>query len=131
MADYEKSQTVNGQASEIYDYLADPSHLTEYVATMVKAQVVSGDHLHVAADISRGHEEGEAMFRADASSHRIEWGAMESHGYSGWLAVGDGASAGTSSVTIHLSTRDDENKAEIEQAIDQTLGNISKLMSPA
>ena len=131
MADYEQSRTVSGRASEIYDYLADPSHLTDYVATMVKAQVVSSDHLHVAADVSRGHEEGEAMFRADPAARRIEWGGMEGHAYGGWLRVGDGGSSTESVVTIHLSTTDDENKAEIEKAISDTLGNIAGMMSAA
>ena len=131
MAEYEKSQTVRGRATDIYEYLADPTHLTDYVATMVKAQVVSSEHLHVAADISRGHEEGEAMFRANAAARRLEWGGMEGHPYHGWLDVGEGASAGESVVTIHLSTGDVEDRAEIEQAITDTLHNISTMMSPA
>jgi len=131
MAEYEKSQTVHGRASEIYDYLADPGHLTDYVATMVKAQVVSSEHLHVAADVSRGHEEGEAMFRANVAARRLEWGGMEGHAYRGWLDVEDGATAAESVVTIHLSTSDEEDRAEIEQAIVDTLHNISTTMSPA
>jgi hypothetical protein len=131
MAEYEKSQSVSGRAADIYDYLADPAHLTEYVATMVQAQVVSRGHLHVAADVSRGHEEGEAMFRSDSAARRIEWGGREGHAYSGWLAVAEGGSATESVVTIHLSTSDDENAAEIERAISETLGNIASMMSPA
>ena len=131
MAEYERSQTVSGRAAAIYDHLADPAHLTDYVATMVKSQVVSSEHLHVAADVSRGHEEGEAMFRADPAGRRLEWGGLEGHPYHGWLSVTDGGSADESVVTIHLSTSDGENRAEIEQAITDTLGNISTMMSPA
>ena len=131
MADYEQSRIVDGRASDIYDYLADPGHLTGYVATMVKAQVVAADHLHVAADISRGHEEGEAMFRADASARRLEWGGLPDHGYHGWLAVADGDSADTSTVTIHLATRDDADHDEIERAIAQTLDNIGTILTSA
>lgn len=128
--EYERSATVHAAPATTYDYLANPRHLTEYVATMAQAEPSAPGHLHVAADVHGRHEEGDATFRADPAARRLEWGGDDGRGYHGWLNVTDGDMGGSARVTIHLSTRDEADRAEIEQAIEQTLANIERELAP-
>jgi Polyketide cyclase / dehydrase and lipid transport len=128
MAEYERSTTVQATPSATYGYLSDPQHLPDYVATMTQARATGQDHLRVAAEVQGRHEEGEAMFRADPSSRRLEWG-REGHDYHGWLTVTDGGSDDTAKVTIHLHTHDDSDGAEVERALDETMSKIENAVS--
>jgi uncharacterized protein YndB with AHSA1/START domain len=130
MADFERSATIHAPADATYEYLADPRHMPEYVATMTLAQPSRGGHLHVAADVKGRHEEGEAMFEADEAARRLEWG-REGHEYHGWLAVTGLTGAATSTVTIHLETHEQTDAAEVERALDETMANIERAVSPA
>jgi len=127
MAEYERSATVNATPAATYDYLADPRHMPDYVATMTQAQRSDGGHLHVAAEVEGRHEEGDAMFRSDPVSRRLEWG-REGHAYRGWLTVG-GDDGPISTVTIHLETHDESDGAAIERALDETIANIQHSLS--
>jgi hypothetical protein len=128
MADYEQSTPVHATPSAAYTYLADPRHMPEYVATMTQARPSGGGHLHVAADVENRHEEGEATFRADPLTRRLEWG-REGHDYQGWLSVGGGGGEGDATVTIHLRTHDDTDRAVVEQSLAETLANIERALS--
>ena len=128
MADYEQSTSVHATPLAAYTYLADPRHMPEYVATMTQARPSTSGHLHVAADVEDRHEEGEAMFRADPLTRRLEWG-REGHDYQGWLSVGDGGGDGEAKVTIHLRTRDDTDRALVEQSLAETLANIERAVA--
>jgi hypothetical protein len=130
MADFERSATIHATADATYEYLADPRHMPEYVATMTQAKEQPGGHLHVAADVEGRHEEGEAMFLADPAARRLEWG-REGHEYHGWLAVAGMTGAPTSMVTIHLETHDDTDAGEVERALDETMRRIEQAMSGA
>ena len=130
MADYERSATVHATAAETYEYLSDPLHLPEYVATMTQAQPTGGGHVHVAADVQGRHEEGEAIFRADPTMRRLEWG-REGHDYHGWLIVEEGDNLSSSTVTIHLQTHDDADAVEVDRALDETMVKIENAVSTA
>lgn len=129
MADFERSATIHASADATYQYLADPTHMPEYVATMTRAEASRGGHLHVAADVQGRQEEGEAMFEVDEAARRLEWG-REGHEYHGWLAVTGLTGAPTSTVTIHLETHEQTDAAEVERALDETMANIERAMSP-
>ena len=64
------SATIHAPADVTYEYLVDPRHMPEYVATMNQAREAPGGHLHVAADVQGRHEEGEAMFLPDPAARR-------------------------------------------------------------
>ena len=130
MAEFERSATIPASADATYEYLADPKHMPDYVATMTQAREALGGHLHVAADVQGRHEEGEAMFLADPAARRLEWG-REGHEYHGWLAVAGITGAETSRVTIHLETHDEADADEIERSLDETMRNIERAMSAA
>jgi hypothetical protein len=125
MADYERSATFDAAPQATYDYLADPPHMPEYIATMTGAGSVVGEHLHVSADVGDRHEEGDAMFHADAAARRLEWG-REGSSYRGWLSVDGDDGAETSTVTIHLRTHDDTEADQVERALDDTIANIER-----
>ena|SRR2546426_3606067 len=127
MAEYERSATVHATPAATYEYLADPRHMPEYVATMTQAQRSDRAHLHVTAEVEGRHEEGDAMFRSDPSSRRLEWG-REGHAYRGWLTVA-GDNGSTSTVTIHLETHDELDRAAVELALDATIANIQHSLS--
>lgn len=85
MRDFERTTTVNASPEDAFRFLADPSNLPRYVATMSAAQPEGSGRLHVAADVQGRYEEGDTRFGVDASSRRVEWGTEGSGGYGGWL----------------------------------------------
>jgi uncharacterized protein YndB with AHSA1/START domain len=121
MPDYEATRSVAASPDEVYGYVANPSHLPEYIPHLTKA-IAEGADLHVEADVEGRHEEGSAMFRPDAANRRIEWGGERAVPYSGWLQVQ--GSDGGSSVTIHLTVPDDRDKDMIQASIAEALSNI-------
>lgn len=129
MADFERSATIHAPADATYEYLEDPGHMPEYVAFMTEAQETPGGHLHVVADVEGRREEAEAMFEADSAARRLEWG-REGHEYHGWLTVAGMTGSPTSTVTIHLETHEETDTALVEQAIEETLHNIDRVMTP-
>jgi Polyketide cyclase / dehydrase and lipid transport len=130
MAEYERSATVHAAPAATFDFLADPRHMPDYVATMTQARATGQGHLHVAADVQDRHEEADATFRADPATRRLEWG-REGHDYNGWLTVVDGKDVGSSTVTIHLRTHDALDAAEVERALEETMGKIETAVSTA
>jgi uncharacterized protein YndB with AHSA1/START domain len=128
MAEFERTVTVATAPDNAFRFLADPRNLPRYVARMTVAQPEGGNTLRVAAEVEGRHEEGDARFRSDPAARRIEWGAGNSTGYRGWLQVaesGDGAS-----VTIHLHVEREEDEAEIDRVLDETVSNIERLLAP-
>lgn len=127
MPDFERTTTVNANPDAAFRILANVKYLPEYVATMTGANETGNEMLHVEADVEGRHEEGNAAFRADPRDHRIEWGAENRGGYYGWMQIvpdGNG-----SSVTIHLHVPHEGEEAEINRVLDETAGNIRRLLA--
>jgi hypothetical protein len=124
MPDYERSTTITTGPDDAFRFLADPRNLPRYVASMVLAQPEQGETVRVAADVQGRREEGEARFRADPVSHRLEWGGEESSGYHGTLQVGEAGSGATVTIRLHLDHQQDE--AEINRVLDETVANIRR-----
>jgi uncharacterized protein YndB with AHSA1/START domain len=126
MTDHERTVTVSAAPDDAFGSLTDPSALPRYVATMISAEPGEGDRLRVAADVAGRHEEGEARVRVDGAARRMEWAGEEGSGYRGWLEV-VAAGAG-SSVTIHIEGARDDERAEIDRALDETAANIERML---
>lgn len=126
MPDYERTVTVSADPQAAFSFLSDTANLPKYVATMALARPESGDRLRVAADVQGRHEEGEAMFRTDASARLIEWGGENGSGYSGRLQVVP--SGAGSMVTVHLHLEHQEDETEINRVLDDTASNIQRLL---
>jgi Polyketide cyclase / dehydrase and lipid transport len=129
MVDYERVVSVGAAPEEAFRSLTDLGNLPQYVATMVSADSLTTDRLHVAADVRGRREEGDARFRVDEAGRRMEWSGEGGGGYRGWLevvAAGEG-----SSVTIHIEGAHDDERDEIDRALDETAANIAWMLSTA
>ncbi|WP_431966005.1 hypothetical protein [Actinacidiphila sp. bgisy160] len=72
-----------------------------------------------------------ALFRADRTRRRLEWGTREDDRYEGWLQV-DRADERTSEVTIHLSFFDESSAPPVDivdQALDDSLHRLSRMVT--
>lgn len=127
MPDFERTATVTAAPEDAFQFLADPSNLPKYVATMSLAKPEEGHRLHVAAEVQGRHEEGDARFTADAAQRRIEWGAGGQSRYAGSIAVSE--ANGGSSVHIRIHVEHEQDEGEINRAMDETVSNIERLLS--
>jgi hypothetical protein len=127
MADFERSLSVVASPSAAFSALSDVRNLPRYVATMVMATRGQGDDLHVAADVQGRHEEGDARFHVDQAGRRLDWGGEGESHYRGWLQVLESAEG--SSVTVHIHTVHDQDPAEVDRALDETMLNIERLLA--
>ena len=129
MPEYTRSEAVSSSPGAAFEYLANPSNLPTYVATMVMAHPAAEGKLRVAADVQGRHEEGEGSFRTDAAAGRIEWGSTDNPAYTGSLEISGGDNSCT--VTIKISTDREGEKGEpeeIERALAETTANIKRLL---
>lgn len=125
MADHEGSIQVAAPAKQLFDFLADVRHLTEYFDAMTSAEPAEGEAVHVVAEVNGSREEGEAWFRVDNAQQHIEWGSEGDSGYRGLLDVTGDDQAST--VTVQLHT---EHGAadQIDGGISATLGQVRRLV---
>lgn len=145
MADYEQTQQVDAPAEEVFTWLADVSHLPDYLPPVTDASLLGpseGDNpgqklrttLQHPEDKSRTFD-SEGYLSVDQSARRMEWGAESGRDYTGWLTVAD-AGGGSSAVTVHLSLGPrsaegdipDEEGAEdpLQEGIAATLESIRR-----
>jgi hypothetical protein len=127
MADYERSVTVAAVPDAAFQFLAEPTNLPRYVATMVEAERRHGDELRVAADVQGRHEQGEAHLHADPSARRMQWDAPGENDYRGRLEVRPSSEGSTVTIQIHVAGDADAN--EINRVLDETAANIERLLS--
>lgn len=127
MADISGSTTVDADASTLFDYLSDVSHLPDYFARMTEATPGEGEEVHTRAEAPGGTEvEADAWFRVDDEARTIEWGSEGASGYRGRLTVtaaGDGSQVQVDLHTERVSAEDDE----VRSGIDETLRTIKRI----
>lgn len=121
----EGSIDVSAPAEHLFDFLSDVRHLPQYFATMYEAEPVSGEAVHVVADVNGSREEGEAWFRVDEQSKHLEWGSEGASGYRGSLDVTGDQHTCTVTVTLHTEYG---NPDQINDGIATTLDKIRHLI---
>ena len=128
LPDLEKTFLVLTSADIAFDFLSDPIHLPDWIATVrLEESIAVEGELDVDADLAaRGGAPG-AGFVADRATRHIEWGRPE-HAYGGSIDVSEGT-ANTASVTVRLRTRDDADVAEVTRVFEQTIANIRRVLS--
>jgi uncharacterized protein YndB with AHSA1/START domain len=126
MAEHERAISVDADPDEAFRSLTDPINLPRYVATMVSVVPGDGGRLRVAADVQGRHEEGDAQVVVDEAARRMEWAGKGDGAYRGWLEVT--AQGMGSSVTIHLEGVRDDERAETDRALDETVANIERML---
>lgn len=127
MADYERTVTVTTAPDAAFRFLTDPSNLPRYIATMVLAEPKEDEQLRVAAEVQGRHEEGDARVQVDSTVRRMDWSAQSESGYRGWLQVSPSGEG--SAVTVHIHVARDEDEAEINRVLDETLANAERLLA--
>ena len=126
MPDFERTVIVNTEPEDAFRFLADPTNLPRYVATMSFARPEQGDRLRVAAEVQGRHEEGGARFTADPVRRHIKWGAEGQTGYWGRIEVAE--RNGGSSVHIRVHVEHEHDEREIDRTMDETVSNIERLL---
>jgi carbon monoxide dehydrogenase subunit G len=104
--DHVHSQFVAGDPDTVFGLLSDPASLARFVPQLTKVDR-HGENVAVEARYEGRTQHGEAQFRADEASRRIEWGADS--GYRGWLQVepdGDGSMLTLGLHTMHVEHAD-------------------------
>lgn len=111
MSDYEQTQQVDAAAATVFAWLADVSHLPDYLPPVVAASLEGESEgnnpgqklrttLRIPGDEQRSFD-AEGYLSVDENARRMEWGAESGRDYSGYLTVAE--SNGGSEVTVHLS----------------------------
>ena len=130
MPDFERSITVPVDPDTVFDYVSDPKHLPEFVATMTSARRNPGQQrseLHVTADVNGRHEEGDTRFRADRWSRSLDWGSHPD--YRGTMRVERADDTG-SRISLLLRIRDPRGEHKrIEQALDETMTRLTERLA--
>ena len=114
--EHEHTQHVAAASDRVFAALADVSNLPRYVPQLTAAERIDGDRVKVQARYEGHTQEGEAWFRSDESTRRIEWGAPEG-GYHGWIQVDDDEDG--SRLTLFLeTTHGDASDSEVMGTLD-------------
>jgi uncharacterized membrane protein len=129
MADFTGTTTVDASQKALFAFLSDVSNLPRYFARMTSATPGNGEEVHTTAQMPDGTTvEGDAWFRVDDSSQRIEWGsegASEYHGAVDVRSKGDTASE----VEVHVhTTRVEPGDSGVQEGVETTLAQIKRLV---
>ena len=79
MADYERVETVEASADDLFAYLSDVGNLPDYMRRMTSAEPAGDGAVHTTAELDFGGGEtrtvsGEAWFRVETGERRMRWG---------------------------------------------------------
>jgi hypothetical protein len=99
--EHESSTTIPVSPDGLYDAIAGVRNLTRVIPPLKSVRRTDPEHVEVTAQYEGPEEHGEAWFRTDDESRRVEW-ASDEHPYRGWMQVEpdrDGAK-----LTLHLNT---------------------------
>ena len=119
MTTIERSITVASSPTRTYDYVSDVGNLPRYMDSMTSAERTGPEEVHVTAVVpDRGTEEGEAWFRTEPASRRVEWGSEGSSDYHGWLQVDDDPGTGGSLVRLGLHLVRDDADGSLDRTLE-------------
>ncbi|MEU4806946.1 SRPBCC family protein [Actinosynnema sp. NPDC023587] len=103
MASYTHQVEVDLPSGRLFDFLADPRTLPQYMPKLTEVEPVGGDRVHVEADVGGKHITTEGWLRVDRDRHTLSWGTPGEDDYHGELTVSDHG-AGRSEIAITLHT---------------------------
>ncbi len=113
--DHVHSEHVAAAPDRVFAVLAEPGSLTRFVPQLTKISPHDGDRVEVEARYEGRSQRGDAYFRADGATRRIEWGTEG--GYSGSMSVesdGDGSMLTLSLHTTHVDHADHDIAATLD-----------------
>lgn len=114
--EHRHTQHVAASPDRVFCALANVKNLPRYVPQLTSVQPAEGDTISIEARYEGHTQQGEAWFRSDEGSRRIEWGAPGTD-YQGSIEIsqdGDG-----SMLTLSLTTsRGEVPDAELMGTLD-------------
>jgi hypothetical protein len=125
--DFERGTTVGLGADAIFALLADPARVADYVPLVTHVESTAEDGTPAEPEAARPEGLGEMRFFTDTAARRIEWGEPGAT-YGGSITV-DAGTASTSQVTVRLHTRDDLDRAKVEEFLDGAMRGIRRIAS--
>ncbi|HTF49758.1 MAG TPA: SRPBCC family protein [Pseudonocardia sp.] len=133
MARVDSSRVLEASTDAVWQVVADPARLADWVPTARFARPERSDNVHLEGE-SHGHPYSvTSPFHTDPARHRLDWSAPDAPGYEGSLHVVD--HDGDAEVQIHLSIPDDrippseEVLAEIQRGMEEALDRLSALLT--
>ena len=128
MGDFRATTTVNAAEGALFDYLSQVGNLPDYFDRMTSATPGDGDEVHTAARMPDGQQvEGDAWFRVDPDTRRIEWGSEGANDYHGSLDVDATENGAEVRLQLHTAHVPDDDP-EMKRGLDETLANIKRLV---
>jgi hypothetical protein len=133
MTQVDSSRMFNASSDAVWQIVADPARLAEWVPTTRLAQRADAEDVHLEGE-SHGHPYAvTSPFHADPARHCLDWSAQHVPGYAGLLQVLD--RDGSAEVRIHLTIPDnklppsDEVIAEIRRGTEEALDRLAVLVA--
>jgi uncharacterized membrane protein len=124
MGDFSGTTSVHVPIDALFAYLSDVDNLPRYFARMTSAVPGEGDSVMTTATMPDGTEvQGEAWFRVDRATRRIEWGSEGPSAYSGHLQLTPDGQGSEVEVRLH-TTRVPDGDREVSDGIRETLTAI-------
>lgn len=119
MTEHEYAAPVDVPADQVFEYVAEPANLPEFLSVVSEAHAAGGDRVAVQADVHGHRVDGEGWLRADRESRTLRWGVPEQDDYSGELIVReDGVDRCTVVVRLNTTRADaDEVRRELAEAV--------------
>ncbi|HZB84376.1 MAG TPA: SRPBCC family protein [Rubrobacteraceae bacterium] len=128
MTEYQRTQTIDASAGEVFAWLSDVNNLPQYLPPVVDASIEGasaegspGQRVRATLEYpgGAGTFDAEGYFAVDDDRRRMEWGAEVQRDYSGWLEVAEDAD-GHSQVTVHLNFGERSVEPEVrEQTLEE------------
>lgn len=127
------SRMFNASSDAVWQVVADPARLAEWVPTTRIAQRADAEDVHLEGE-SHGHPYAvTSPFHAEPTQRRLDWSGEHVPGYAGSLQVID--RDGSAEVQIHLTIPDDrlptsdEVIAEIRRGTEEALDRLAALVA--
>lgn len=134
MSEHEVSRVVQAPPAQVFDVVADPARLPEWLPTVesVEQHGDGGIALHGEAGPHQDDYGSGGFWRPSPEQLRVEWSTPSTAGapssYAGWLQVADSGQDG-SEVTVHLSFTDPGTAPpDVEGGLTQALVSLAGMV---
>ena len=119
MQEFERSETINSSADQVFNFLSDIKNFPEYLPTVQKVQSEGGDRIRFQGEANGHKYDDTGFYRADKQNRRMEWSSDGESNYHGWLEVSEGSN-NSCEVTVHLAF---DTKSQALKEMDKGAGD--------
>jgi ribosome-associated toxin RatA of RatAB toxin-antitoxin module len=124
--EHEQTTRIPVAPDRLYRTIADIGNLTRFIPPLRSVRRTDAEHVEVDAQYEGHEQRGQAWFRTDDASKRVEWGS-EGQPYRGWMHVEDDGDG--SRLTLHVTTErlGSEHLGEVKAYVASTIESLRKL----